>query len=136
MPGGTAGCVLASRLSDQDPDLSILVIERGKNNVDNPAVEHPLFWLTNVLPGSDRMLLYNGASESQLGGRGVDILTGSILGGGSSINVMVYSRAQGAAMDDWGITGWAAKDMLPYMQKVSNRLRPPAPRATGLRFCC
>lgn len=119
MLGGTAGCVLAARLSDEHPDLSILVIERGPNNEGNPAVSNPLFWLTNLGPGTGRMLSYHGASEPQLGGRELDILTGSTLGGGSSINVMVYSRAQAAAMDDWEIPGWGADDMLPYMQKVS-----------------
>lgn len=119
MPGGTAGCVFASRLSDAHPELSILIIERGSNNDDDAAVDNPLFWLTNVMTASSRMLIYHGAEEPQIGNRAVDIFTGSVLGGGSSINCMAYSRAQSGAMDEWRIPGWGAKDLWPYMKKVS-----------------
>jgi choline dehydrogenase-like flavoprotein len=125
LPGGTAGCVFASRLSDAHPELSILIIERGSNNDDNAAVDNPLFWLSNVMTQNPRMLIYHGVDEPQIGNRGVDIFTGSVLGGGSSINCMAYSRAQSKAMDEWRIPGWGAKDLWPYMKKVSNRLLDP-----------
>ncbi|CAI4215920.1 unnamed protein product [Parascedosporium putredinis] len=66
--GGTAGCVVASRLSDADPNLSILVIEGGPNNYQNPTIVHPLLFMANVLPGSKNALFYQGPGRSNTHG--------------------------------------------------------------------
>ncbi|KAH6689698.1 GMC oxidoreductase-domain-containing protein [Plectosphaerella plurivora] len=118
--GGTAGCVIAARLSDADPNLSIVVIERGHDNYNDPTVYHPLFWLTNILElpePNPRMMYYRGQSEPDIAGRKMSVAAGSILGGGSSINMMTYSRGHRGDMNDWGAPGWSADDMVPYLKK-------------------
>jgi choline dehydrogenase-like flavoprotein len=116
--GGTAGCVVASRLSDADPSLSILVIEGGQNNYNDPSIIHPLLFLSHLMPTSKATLFYQGTKEPQLGNRGVVVASGGILGGGSSINVLTYSRAQRGDYDAWQMPGWSSNDLLPFMKKV------------------
>lgn len=116
--GGTAGLVVASRLSDADSDLSILVIEGGKNNHGDTEVIHPVFFLSHMLPSSKRTLFYKGTKETGLGDREVVVPSGGILGGGSSINLMTYSRPQRDDWDSWRTPGWSADDMIPYLKKV------------------
>ena len=128
-PGGTTGCVVAGRLSDADPELSILVVERGPNNVDNPAVTNPLCFIENILglgASNPRMMVYEGQAEEAIAGRAMTVPAGSILGGGSSINMLTYTRPQRGDMDAWNIPGWSSGDMIPYMKKVSS-----APKATS-----
>jgi choline dehydrogenase-like flavoprotein len=117
--GGTAGCVVASRLSDTDPDLSILIIEGGTNN-KVPNVTYPVLFPTNLSPAGKATLFYKGAKEEQLGGREVIVESGGILGGGSSINIMTYTRAQRCDFDAWNTPGWSGDEMLPYVKKVIN----------------
>lgn len=116
--GGTAGCVVASRLSDADPSLSILVIEGGQNNYNDPSIIHPLLFLSHLMPTSKATLFYQGTKEPQLGNREVVVASGGILGGGSSINVLTYSRAQREDYDAWQMPGWSSNDLLPLMKKV------------------
>lgn len=124
--GGTAGCVVAARLSDVDPKLSILVVERGSNNWKDPTVTNPLFFMQNILELGEpkpRMMFYQGKNEPNLANRALAIPTGSILGGGSSINMLTYTRPQREDLDGWNMPGWSADDMLPYMKKVQ-RMSP------------
>jgi choline dehydrogenase-like flavoprotein len=116
--GGTAGCVVAGRLAEADPNLSILVIEGGPNNLDVPTVVHPALSLGALVPTSDVTLFYQGVKESQLNDRELVVPSGGTLGGGSSINLMMYSRAQRSDFDAWGVEGWSADDMIPYLKKV------------------
>lgn len=113
---------MAARLSDADPKLSILIIEEGGNNLNDPTIVYPLFMLANLAPTSNATLFYQATAEAQLGGRELVVPSGGILGGGSSINLMVYSRAQRSDFDNWGTKGWAANDMIPYMKKVRHAL--------------
>ncbi|KFY38995.1 hypothetical protein V495_06236 [Pseudogymnoascus sp. VKM F-4514 (FW-929)] len=116
--GGTAGCVVASRLSDADPGLSILVIEGGQNNYNDPSIIHPLLFLSHLMPTSKATLFYQSTKEPQLGNREVVVASGGILGGGSSINVLTYSRAQREDYDAWQMPGWSSNDLLPFMKKL------------------
>ena len=116
--GGTAGCIVASRLSDADPNLSILVVEGGANNYNNPAITNPILFLSHLLPTSNTTLFYQGTAEEQLGGRQLVVPSGGVLGGGSSINLMMYTRAQRSDWDAWETEGWSANDMIPYLKKV------------------
>ena len=58
----------------------------------------------------------------------LDALQGGILGGGSSINFMMYTRAQGVDFDSWGTEGWTANDMLP----LCNKLETYHPKGDGI----
>ncbi|KAI0169552.1 putative alcohol oxidase [Hypoxylon sp. FL1284] len=107
--GGTAGCVVASRLADADPKLSILVIESGKDNYQVPTVTHPVLWMGNYMPGNPNVFNHVAVKEEQLANREYR--------GGSSVNLMMYTRAQGCDYDSWNTEGWKTDDMVPYLKK-------------------
>lgn len=116
--GGTAGCVVASRLSDADPHLSILIVEGGRNNQGIDTITYPLLLLNNILPGKVDTLYYEANKEESVGDRSVVVPSGGVLGGGSSINLLTYSRAQAIDYDSWDTKGWSSKDLLPYLKEV------------------
>ncbi|EFQ25853.1 GMC oxidoreductase [Colletotrichum graminicola] len=115
--GGTAACTLAGRLADSDPGLSILVIEGGTNNRDVPSVVHPAFFLDHLAPDSKTAIFYQGKKSDKLAGRSPIVPAGGILGGGSSINFMLYARAQKSDYDSWRTPGWSADDLRPYLNR-------------------
>ncbi|TEA18757.1 Alcohol oxidase [Colletotrichum sidae] len=115
--GGTAACVLASRLASTAPDLSILVIEGGTNNRNVPNVVHPAFFLDHLAPDSKTAIFYQGRKSEQLAGRSPIVPAGGILGGGSSINFMLYTRAQKSDFDSWKTPGWSSDDLRPYLNR-------------------
>ncbi|KAI1169834.1 alcohol oxidase-like protein [Nemania sp. FL0916] len=115
---GAAGCVVASRLADADPKLSILLIERGPNNRNAPTVVHPFLWVANYLPNSPRVLKHQAGKEKQLADRECIVAVGNTLGGGTSVNLMMYTRAQKDDYDSWATNGWTADDLLPYLKKL------------------
>jgi hypothetical protein len=117
--GGTAACVAAGRLAQAVPTLSILLVESGQNNLHNPTVVNPAMYLTHLTPGSQAALFYKANAEEALNGREAVVSAGGILGGGSSINFMMYTRARGIDFDDWKTKGWDSKSLLPYMKKVA-----------------
>jgi alcohol oxidase len=116
--GGTAACVAAGRLARADPNLSILLVEGGKNNYNDPTVTNPAMYLVHLAPGSQTALFYEANAEEALNGRKAIVPCGGILGGGSSINFMMYTRAQAVDFDDWETKGWTANDLLPLMKRV------------------
>ncbi|KAI0810323.1 GMC oxidoreductase [Xylaria sp. FL0064] len=116
--GGSAGCIIASRLSDADPRLSILLIEGGASNDNLPSLDHPAMVMSNIAPGSKYNLDYKAKASAQLAERELIIPAGGVLGGGSSVNLMVYTRPQRSDFDSWSIPGWSADEMLAYMNKV------------------
>ncbi|RYP53516.1 hypothetical protein DL768_001553 [Monosporascus sp. mg162] len=132
--GGTAGCVVAARLSDADPNLSILVVERGQDNWNDPAVINPLFFMQNILDLGEpnpRMMYYQGQNESSTANRAMVVPVGSVLGGGSSINMLTYTRAQREDMDAWEMPGWSADELLPYMKKLETYYGPGSSETHG-----
>jgi alcohol oxidase len=76
-------------------------------------------YLVHLLPDSKTTLFYEANAEDALNGRKAVVPAGGCLGGGSSINFMMYTRAQGCDFDDWETKGWTAKDLLPLMKRVS-----------------
>ncbi|EEH03136.1 alcohol oxidase [Histoplasma capsulatum G186AR] len=116
--GGTTGLITAGRLAQAKPDLSILVIEAGINSRNNPQVVTPALYLSNIAPTSTIAKIYKSKASDHLGGRVAVVSTGNILGGGSSINFMVYTRAQEVDYDDWNTEGWTGKDMIPFIKKI------------------
>jgi choline dehydrogenase-like flavoprotein len=100
---GSAGCVLAARLSE-DPDVSVLLLEAGgPDTKDNIHV--PLGYLQ--LQRTDVDWDYVSAPEPGCGGRRIALPRGKVLGGSSSINAMVYIRGNHRDYDEWGVDGWS-----------------------------
>ncbi|KAI1129796.1 alcohol oxidase-like protein [Nemania abortiva] len=128
--GGTAGCAVAGRLA-QAAGLSILVIESGPSNLNDPTIVNPLMFVEHYRPGGGKTTFYMGRSEQQLAGRQLFEPVASVLGGGSSVNMMVYSRAKRADFDGWNVPGWSADEMLPYLNKLETYYGPDNKHAHG-----
>src|ERR671931_2101632 len=117
---GSAGCVLANRLTE-DPRTSVLLIEAG------PRDTH--FWIHvplgygKLFARSDVNWAYESEPEPLLGGRRIFTPRGRVLGGSSSINGLVYIRGQPEDYDGWRIPGWGFRDLLPYFKKSENQAR-------------
>ncbi|EPS41776.1 hypothetical protein H072_4285 [Dactylellina haptotyla CBS 200.50] len=116
--GGAAGCTLAARLAKAAPSLSILIIEAGINNRDVPQVIYPALFLSNLAPDSKTATFHVGKANEHMNGREPIVPVGGCLGGGSSINFMMYTRAQGIDYDGWNMEGWCQKDLLPLLKKT------------------
>lgn len=97
--GGAVACVAAGRLAKANPDLSILLIEQGRNNLDDVSVRTPALCWSHVAPGSKTILLNRATKESSLAGREVIVQTGGILGGGSSVNALMYTRGEQCCLE-------------------------------------
>ncbi len=114
---GSAGCVLANRLS-ADPNKRVLILEAGGR--DNWIWFHiPVGYLFAIgNPRSDWM--FKTEAVPGLNGRALNYPRGKVIGGSSSINAMIYMRGQAADYDHWrqlGLTGWGWDDVLPYFKK-------------------
>ena len=125
---GTAGCLLANRLS-ADPTQRVLLLEAGGS--DNYHWIHiPVGYL--YLMGNPRADWgYSTAAEPGLNGRALSYPRGKVLGGCSSINGMIYMRGQARDYDGWrqmGNPGWAWDDVLPYFRRHEDQwaLEPDA----------
>ena len=114
---GTAGCVLANRLS-ADPDVSVLLLEAGGED-DWIWIHIPVGYLFCI--GNPRTdWCYRTEAESGLNGRSILYARGKVLGGCSSINAMVYMRGQARDYDEWealGNPGWGWNDVLPVFRR-------------------
>ena len=117
---GTAGCLLANRLS-ADPSVRVLLLEAGGRD-DYIWVHIPVGYLYCI--GNPRTdWLYKTEPEAGLGGRSIGYPRGKVLGGCSSINGMIYMRGQRGDYDGWaaaGNPGWGWDDILPYFLKHEN----------------
>lgn len=116
--GGTAGSIIAARLSDAHPKASILVIEAGPESFDLPAVAYPALYKKNISPASTTLKFYFAAPDAKLANRPIPILAGRTLGGGSAVNLLMYARGQQADFDGWGAKGWSAEELIPFLKKV------------------
>ena len=116
--GGSAGCVVAGRLAAADPTLSILLIEGGANNRDLENIVNPLFFREHFAPTAKTAVQYLGKAQPELGGRRPPMLTGGTLGGGSSINIMLYTRGSRSDYDNWKTPGWSTDDLMPTFKKL------------------
>jgi choline dehydrogenase-like flavoprotein len=116
---GSAGCVLASRLSE-DPDVQVLLLEAGPADTKE-NIHVPLGYLK--LGGTEVDWDYHSAPEPECLGRRIPLPRGKVLGGSSSINAMVYIRGNARDYDEWGVPGWSWADLLPYFLKAEDNER-------------
>ena len=121
---GSAGCVLASRLTE-DPALRVLLLEAGPRDT-NPWIHVPLGY-GKLFSRTDVNWAYESEPEPALNGRRVFTPRGKVLGGSSSINGLVYIRGQREDFDGWGITGWRFDDLLPYFRRAEDQSRGANP---------
>jgi choline dehydrogenase-like flavoprotein len=119
---GSAGCVLAGRLSE-DPDVEVLLLEAGGPDTA-PEVRIPGIWPIMLKSSLDWDLL--GEKEPGLGDRRLYLPRGRMLGGSSSINAMIYLRGNRADYDGWaadGYEGWSYDEVLPYFKRSEDNER-------------
>ncbi len=120
---GSAGCVLANRLS-ADPDNKVILIEAGGQD-RHPFMKLPFTFMQ--LQFVKRLSWgYWSEPEEALGGRKLWLPRGKCLGGTSSINGMVYSRGHPGDYDEWaelGADGWSWDEVLPYFRRSENSWR-------------
>jgi choline dehydrogenase-like flavoprotein len=123
---GSAGCLLANRLS-ADPSCRVLVLEAGGK--DNWIWFHiPVGYLFAIgNPRSDWMFCTE--PEEALNGRSLNYPRGKVIGGSSAINAMIYMRGQAADYDHWrqlGLTGWGWDDVLPFFKQHEDHFLGPS----------
>ncbi|MBU1336033.1 MAG: choline dehydrogenase [Alphaproteobacteria bacterium] len=130
--GGSAGCVLANRLS-ANPQNRVTLIEAGGWD-NNPLIHMPAGFLPLMQTG---LLDWGYYSEPQqnLGGRRLYCPRGKVMGGSSSINGMVYIRGHPSDFDRWaqyGNMGWSYQDCLPYFERAEQFVAPEIPVGRGI----
>ena len=124
---GSAGCVLANRLSE-DPAARVLLLEAGGSDA-HPLLAVPIAWTTAM---QTPQLGWGYATEPEAGAddRVVPTPRGRVLGGTSSINGMMYVRGQAQDYDSWaqmGLKGWSYAEVLPYFRRSEASWRGDGP---------
>jgi choline dehydrogenase-like flavoprotein len=127
---GSAGCVLANRLSE-DPDVSVLLLEAG--GPDTADFIHIPAAFPALYRSKDDWDLGTGY-EPHLDDRRVYLPRGKVLGGSSSLNAMIYIRGNPRDYDEWaeqGCAGWGWDDLRPYFLRAEDNVRGAGPHHAG-----
>ncbi|MCK9993808.1 MAG: choline dehydrogenase, partial [Alphaproteobacteria bacterium] len=128
---GSAGCVLANRLSE-DPKVTVLLLEAGPKD-SNPMIHLPAGF-ASTLKDPKVNWLYETEPEPGTNNRAIEWPRGKVLGGSSSINGLLYVRGQAQDYDHWaqlGNRGWAWDDVEPYFRKSVDHAEPGALHGRG-----
>ncbi len=130
--GGTAGCVVARRLAE-DPRVSVLVLEAGGDERVE-EVRNATTWMRNI--GSERDWQFRAAPGAGLAGRSAALPMGKVLGGGSSINGLVWARGHRQDFDHWaaltGDDGWSYAAVLQHYLRIEDWDGPGDPQRRGV----
>jgi choline dehydrogenase-like flavoprotein len=121
--GGSAGCVLAARLSE-DPEVTVCLLEAGP--VDKSVLIHCPAGLAVLAKNGAANWAFQTVPQPGLNGRRGYQPRGKVLGGSSSVNAMIYLRGQPRDYDDWaaeGNPGWSWADVLPYFKRAEHNER-------------
>jgi choline dehydrogenase len=121
--GGSAGCVLATRLTE-NPAIGLCLIEAGGRD-HNPWIHVPLGF-GKLVPNPNVNWGYETEPEPHLNGRRLSWPRGKVLGGSGSINGLVFLRGAPSDYDGWealGAKGWGYKDVLPYFKRMEHNVR-------------
>ena len=116
---GSAGCVIAGRLSE-DPDVKVCLIEAGRED-GAPLTRIPSG--AAMLQQTEYDWDYDTSEEPSCGGRRIYLPRGKVLGGSTVLNGMVYARGMAADYDGWGQPGWSYRDLLPYFKLAEDNER-------------
>lgn len=120
--GGSSGCVVASRLSE-DPGIKVLMIESGRRD-DARYIKLPATFFKVIEKGRD-VMAYVGEPSPGVNDRASVVVQGHVIGGGSSVNAMLYVRGQAEDYDGWaqdGNRGWSSSDVLPVFRDMENNM--------------
>ncbi|KAJ4481989.1 hypothetical protein J3R30DRAFT_3851336 [Lentinula aciculospora] len=119
--GGTTACVVAGRLAQADPSLKILVIEAGPHTRNLNEYVQPAQSIRHIMHPGKSFTHHKAIPTEALCNKSISLLSASCLGGGSSVNLMMYTRAAASDFDDWeklGNPGWGSKDLIPLARKA------------------
>jgi len=119
--GGSAGCVITQRLVEAGKSVTLLEVGPPDNH---PFIHIPATFVRII--GSHRSFMYKSEPEPGIGGRTLYVPQGRTLGGGSSINAMIYIRGQAEDYDTWrdlGCPGWGYADVLPIFKRSEGNER-------------
>ncbi len=121
--GGSSGCALAGRLSE-DPTVSVLLLEAGGTDW------HPFFAMPAGFAKMTKGIAswgYSTVPQKHLGGRVLWYTQAKVIGGGSTINAQIYTRGNAADYDGWAYeekcAGWSYADVLPYFKRAEDNQR-------------
>ncbi|WP_263366185.1 GMC family oxidoreductase [Edaphobacter bradus] len=130
---GSSGSVVASRLAE-NPAVSVLLLEAGGDD-DVPSVSDARQWVTNI--GSERYWQFKAEPNPHLNGRALPLGMGKVLGGGSSINGMIWARGHKSDWDffasETGDPAWSYESVLDIYRRIEDWQGAPDPRYRGTR---
>ncbi len=129
--GGTAGCVVARRLCDRHPTRVLLLEAGGDERLE--AVRQAALWMSNI--GSPRDWRFEAEPGAGLDGRRAPLPMGKVLGGGSSVNGLIWARGHRNDFDSWaaqtGDAGWSYASVLDLYRRIEDWDGPADPARRG-----
>ncbi|KAF5341756.1 hypothetical protein D9611_001815 [Ephemerocybe angulata] len=123
--GGATGCVIAGKLAAANAGLKVLILEAGPHSLNVDTHIQPVRYIANLMSpnkSSKSFTLHVSQPSEAVANRRIVVPAGSVLGGGSSVNFMVYTRAAASDYDCWEKIhqnpGWGSKDLIPLLKEI------------------